>query len=272
MLKESYDAGHQAAFGKIAIDLASARKAYNAVVKPSLVRASIQTQAAPAGRVLAPEGFMAKLKSSLFGAPGSSPTKPFENIKDRLSASGAMSQFRKPPRIEQPRPALRVDNQVPGAAAYRGNSQNITSVQPGIYVNKQIARQVDPQGFSQLNPQNREMVNRTVGLHEGMEMQVMRDPKFQAMVQKGVGGFLGHAHPEVLLRENNILSTMSPELSGARNFMTNIRQASGEANTMNSLYPGFNFGNQRLSRHAIRRMRESYDARVLTEMKRRGLG
>ena len=270
MIKQSYDAGYQAAFDKIAIDLASARKAYNAVVKPSLFRASIK--AAPAERVLAPVGFMDKLKSNLFGAPRSSPTKPFENIKDRLSASGAMSQVRKPPRIEQPRPALRVDNQVPGAAAYPGNSQKITNVQPGIYVNKQIARQVDPQGFSQLNPQNREMVNRTVGLHEGMEMQVMRDPKWQAMGQKGVGGFLGHAHPEVLLRENNIISTMSPELSGARNFMTNIRQASGEANTMNSLYPGFNFGNQRLSRHAIRRMRESYDARVLTEMKRRGLG
>ena len=115
MIKQSYDAGYQAAFDKIAIDLASARKAYNAVVKPSLFRASIK--AAPAERVLAPVGFMDKLKSNLFGAPRSSPTKPFENIKDRLSASGAMSQVRKPPRIEQPRPALRVDNQVPGAAA-----------------------------------------------------------------------------------------------------------------------------------------------------------
>jgi len=104
---------------------------------------------------------------------------------------------------------------------------------------------------SRLDPKNKEAINRIVGIHEGIERKVSKN-------LKRLGGWTrgGHISPEVLLRESNIVSTLPKELKGAKSYLKTIRMSGNEKDEMRRMFPGFEYGKGRISRHARKPMME----------------
>jgi len=103
---------------------------------------------------------------------------------------------------------------------------------------------------ARLTPKSKEAVNRLVGVHEGIERHLAKKKKLPG------GTFASHISPEVLLRESNIVSTLPKDLKGAKNFFKTMRGYSGETEKLKEMFPGFEYGKGRISRHARKRMME----------------
>jgi hypothetical protein len=141
------------------------------------------------------------------------------------------------------------------------------------------------------SPQGKEMVNRLGPIHEGFEQDVLGKGMTHAQRARGwgrtnmpatvkeVGSIGSHISPEVILRENNIISTLgaparqrqhlvspsydpNPALADeVKNSVKSLRTrtADNSWNIINRATGGRlpEYGQQRLSRHAIRRIQEN---------------
>lgn len=76
-----------------------------------------------------------------------------------------------------------------------------------------------------------------------------------------VTAFASHLHPDVVLREHNVLSTLSggsPEtIDAVKKTFSNMRTATGEKDVLDAFIPGGYGTGNRLSRHARKRISES---------------
>lgn len=89
---------------------------------------------------------------------------------------------------------------------------------------------------------DKEVLNRIGIMHEGLELTAKKTMPIAT-----------HIHPNVLLRENNIVATLPKQNNQAKNFFTEMRKDTGEANLFPKQLP---YGQQRLSRHAIKHVSE----------------
>jgi len=120
-----------------------------------------------------------------------------------------------------------------------------------------------------INPQNREMMNRLTGLHEKFEQQAMLSKKnpfmqhggFSGSMMPGVGG-AGHMTPGVILRESNALATMPKGFGPTQGVFHKMRKTDTTKQYLQEMFPGFQYGRTRLSRHAIKNMEKSIAARM----------
>ena len=107
-----------------------------------------------------------------------------------------------------------------------------------------------------LKPRDKEISNRLMLLHERFERDALR--KYKGRTSAGA-----HADPEVILRESNAIATMPKEHSAVQDLYSSLRQMDGSAPTLSMGIPGFEYGKQRLSRHAIKRMRQILEEKGL---------
>jgi len=133
--------------------------------------------------------------------------------------------------------------------ALRPDIAKAMNLPTGIYSKGDTSRAVSSvigiPGLRKLPARDREAFNKVLGLHEGFELG--------HSIKKDVPIF-NHAHPDVLLRESNIVATMPNTLAKARGALKFLRTATGERESLESLVPGFTYGKTRLSRHARRRV------------------
>lgn len=99
-----------------------------------------------------------------------------------------------------------------------------------------------------LSPMEKELMNRIGGIHEGVERRfALREPLEKRLLSQWspLSG-VTHMHPEVLLQEHNMLSTLPPEMSNVKKFYQNLRKGiPGDETAMEMIreqYPGFVFG------------------------------
>jgi hypothetical protein len=101
----------------------------------------------------------------------------------------------------------------------------------------------------QLNPENKEMFNRSMLLHEGLERNTLKK-------QKTFSSWKTHANPEVILKENNIIASMPDKFQPVKDFYGKVRNLDTTRPVLEKALPGFQYGKQRYSRHAIKRLSE----------------
>jgi hypothetical protein len=102
------------------------------------------------------------------------------------------------------------------------------------------------QSIKNLDPKNKETLNRIGLLHEGFETKV-----------KNIHTLGSHLSPTVLYREHNLIRTLPPELKPAGDIYRQWRSIIGETGRLKKLNPKFNYGeSNRLSRHKIKQMEQ----------------
>ena len=110
-----------------------------------------------------------------------------------------------------------------------------------------------------LKPRDKEISNRLILLHERFERDALR--KYKGRASAG-----SHADPEVILRESNAIATMPKEHSAVKDLYTSLRQRDRSVPTISMGVPGFEYGKQRFSRHAIKRMRQILEEKGLDSL------
>jgi len=114
-------------------------------------------------------------------------------------------------------------------------------------------------------PESREVLNRLLLLHEGTERGVLNaNPGYTvnkmvkswgSNLKPEAATVLNHLSPDVLLKEHNMVSTLPKEYDNVRDYMTKLRGIDGgHAQMYFKLPQRFDYGTQRISRHARRRM------------------
>jgi len=206
---------------KMAIDLEGATKAVDATVKPNLIRKGIKID---------PTLSSGKLLNFNQGA----------NL-------GPMAIRSTPANL--PGKELSPVTQHPGKIFAQGDSHNFVKQSfkdnPAIKKSNQLTR---------LNPQNKEMFNKAVLMHEGIERQQSLANKKNPFTMP----YKGHDNPMVILKENNIVSSMPKEFNPVKNNFKKMRRADTTAQDLKE-HLGINYGEQRYSRHAIKRMGETLE-------------
>lgn len=92
-------------------------------------------------------------------------------------------------------------------------------------------------------PEEKELLNRTILNHDNIETRM---PKGDT--------YFGHASPKVLLQENNMVATMPRDARNVKNAIKSMRTMDGSSADLKKKLPGFTYGKERYSRHAIRHM------------------
>ena len=212
---------------KYAIDLEGATKAVNATVKPNLVRKGVKVD---------PNMASGKLLNTKMGL----------NL-------GPMTIRSTPANL--PGNELSPISQHPGKIFATGDSH--TFVKKTFKNNPETIK--PSHQLTKLNPQNKEMFNKTVLMHEGIERQqtLLNKKKPVAMSYKG------HDNPMVILKENNIVSSMPKEFNPVKKNFKKMRMADTTAQDLKK-HLGINYGEQRYSRHALKRMGETLDRKEIT--------
>ena len=115
-----------------------------------------------------------------------------------------------------------------------------------------------------LAPKDKEIVNRLVTLHEQAEKKFSQEinkgkHKQYGFYPKTHSGFVSHAHPGVIIEESNALSSMGNESAGAKKVYEVIRggKYDNTKSILENRFPGYSYGQTRVSRHAKKRMTES---------------
>ena len=253
-------------FEKRAVDLKGLRKAWSATVKPSLVRAGYKRSGRFGGDVALSKkkdslsGFLIPAKKEIAANIKKKWYLPRlireellkmypDNITDKVYLKG---QFSMPKYMKN---ALRVGSRV---AYLAEKTLGKTRVGKGF---GKIMQESLEKGYPKLDKykskagkassaKNKEAINRIVGVHEGIEKIVGKKNRKGFKAER----FSGHLSPDVLLRESNIVSTLPKELRGAKAYFQNLR--AGEGADMKKMFPGFEYGKGRISRHARKRLME----------------
>ena len=217
MLERAYAVGYRRAFEKLALDLKGARSAVSAMAAPFRVRRNVHMNmgaSSPSTSVSIGQFAHGKGLDKGPSAVGRLPTHP--EILPHL-----------PPRIADP-----------GTIFAQGDMHQL--------LDKRMPALTRAEGW---NPANREMLNRTTLMHEGLERQaILKDPNFAS--------WNTHANPGVILRENNMVASLGSEFNPVKGVYRAMRRYDQTAPALEGAIPGFQYGKQRYSRHAIKHMEE----------------
>jgi len=118
-----------------------------------------------------------------------------------------------------------------------------------------------------LTPLQRETINRTGLLHERFEEAAIKKHKTLRNASNYINRnaadlarvkFFTHASPEVILKEHNVIATLPKNMRGPINsLLENSRILDQSTAGIRSVFPKFQYGKQRISRHAIKNMTNS---------------
>jgi len=98
------------------------------------------------------------------------------------------------------------------------------------------------------------MINRTVLLHEADELKSMKRRKLTAETAP-LSTFGGHASIDVIMRESNLVRSLpSPEKKEVTKFFKSFREMDHTIPGIQMVMPNFEYGKTRLSRHARKRI------------------
>lgn len=228
-LQEIKQASLQEALNKASIDMAGARQLLHAVKQHTVKPPSLPN--GPMYVTTAKEGIKANL------------SKAIPKIQAGLAQAGLSS----------------ADVRDYGSMARGAMAEQLAAVtaQPLVPGHINMPRRGDPgavvrrmagPGGAPMTSAEHLFNNAMVAAHEGAERQVVRG----ARTNIAAAG-LGHASPEVMLREHNMAVSLPPEAQRVKDMYTNMRAMSGDASLLSGM--GVEYGKSpRLSRHAIKHL------------------
>jgi len=111
-----------------------------------------------------------------------------------------------------------------------------------------------------MDPKNKEMTNRVTLMHEGLERKALKQQKGNNYNPNKAS----HANLGVILRENNMVSTLPKGFEDTKKVFSQMRDMDNTKNVIEKAVPGFQYGKTRLSRHAVKRVEQT--------LKRKGEG
>ena len=105
-----------------------------------------------------------------------------------------------------------------------------------------------------LESKDREALNRLGTLHEQSEKKfTLKKMHGKEDINSG-RIFAGHAHPGVIIEESNALASMGKQGDRLRAVHKDMRSIDKTKDVLESKFPGFKYGETRVSRHAKKRM------------------
>lgn len=115
-------------------------------------------------------------------------------------------------------------------------------------------------------PEQKEMLNRIILSHEGLERKAVLKSKQLAYGPNMVGPgktWQTHMDPSIILRENNMLATMPKGYTPVKETFKQFRDLDATAPLLRKVVPNYTHGQTRFSRHAIKRISQAAERKGL---------
>jgi hypothetical protein len=238
-----------ALFYKEAINLAQLKKV-NTLAKPNLIRRNISESS---GHLTKGPGIQAYV-------PAAPSQRVPRNTQDKIYMRGDIGRsiadtFVSP---TTPEGILKIykDMGLPEATATRMLPDSLRKVQSNPAAMSQASA---GKKIRTMDPQNKEVFNRSMLQHENIER------KYSRQGTPNSPQYHGHAGPQVLMEESNLVRSLPPQYTQAQSAFKDMRNH--EQNLIQKIMPSFQYGQTRLSRHARRHINDILQSKWQPEMR-----